>query len=99
MGASQKRGQIGSSEEKLKTIGASSQVVNWFASYLESRYQVSLYTDVVYLFENIGETASEVSARERAHYPFALAINKSPAVYILSPSPRSTDFEEKIEGL
>ena len=52
-----------------------------------------------YLFENIVEAASEVSARERAHYPFALAVNKSPAVYILSPSPRSTDFEEKIEGL
>jgi len=27
--------------EKLKTIGASSQVVKWFASYLESRYQVT----------------------------------------------------------
>ena len=29
------------------------------------------------------------------HYPLVLAVNKSPAVY----SPRSTDFEEKIEGL
>ena len=27
--------------EKLKTIGASSQAVKWFASYLESRYQVT----------------------------------------------------------
>ena len=27
--------------EKLKTIGASSQVVKWFASYLESQYQVT----------------------------------------------------------
>ena len=27
--------------EKLKTIGTSSQVVKWFASYLESRYQVT----------------------------------------------------------
>ena len=27
--------------EKLKTIGASSQGVKWFASYLESRYQVT----------------------------------------------------------
>ena len=27
--------------EKLKAIGASSQVVKWFASYLESRYQVT----------------------------------------------------------
>ena len=27
--------------EKLKTIGASSQVVKWFVSYLESRYQVT----------------------------------------------------------
>ena len=27
--------------EKLKTIGTSSQVVKWFASYVESRYQVS----------------------------------------------------------
>ena len=27
--------------EKLKTIGASSQVVKWFTSYLESRYQVT----------------------------------------------------------
>ena len=27
--------------EKLKTIGASSQVVKWFASYLKSRYQVT----------------------------------------------------------
>ena len=27
--------------EKLKTIGASSQVVKWFASYLEIRYQVT----------------------------------------------------------
>ena len=27
--------------EKLKTIGAGSQVVKWFASYLESRYQVT----------------------------------------------------------
>ena len=27
--------------EKPKTIGASSQVVKWFASYLESRYQVT----------------------------------------------------------
>ena len=27
--------------EKLKTIGASSQVVKWFALYLESRYQVT----------------------------------------------------------
>ena len=27
--------------EKVKTIGASSQVVKWFASYLESRYQVT----------------------------------------------------------
>ena len=46
------------------------------------------------LFENNGELASEASARERArrakkknphHYPLALAVNKSPAVYILSP--------------
>ena len=29
-------------------------------------------------------------------YPLALAINKSPAVFC---RPRSTDFEEKIEGL
>ena len=28
--------------KKLKTIGASSQVVKWFASYLESRYQVKV---------------------------------------------------------
>jgi len=27
--------------EKLETIGAGSQVVKWFASYLESRYQVT----------------------------------------------------------
>ena len=27
--------------KKLKTIGASSQVVKWFASYLESQYQVT----------------------------------------------------------
>ena len=27
--------------EKLKSIGGSSQVVKWFASYLESRYQVT----------------------------------------------------------
>ena len=27
--------------EKLKTIGASSQVVKWFTSYFESRYQVT----------------------------------------------------------
>ena len=28
--------------KNLKTIGASSQVVKWFASYLESRYQVKV---------------------------------------------------------
>ena len=56
------------------------------------------------LFENNGDLASEASARERArrarkkiphHYPLALTVNKSPAVYIYHP----TDLEEKVEGL
>ena len=42
--------------EKFKTIGASSQVVKWFASYLESRYQV---TSV----ENCQSTQQIVSVR------------------------------------
>ena len=56
------------------------------------------------LFENNGERSEratdERGRRERKiprHYPLALAVNKSPAVYILSP--RRIDFEEKIEGL
>ena len=49
---------------------------------------LSLYTDVALFFffvllKNIGELASEACARE--HY-LALAVNKSPAVYILSPA-------------
>ena len=39
------------------------------------------------LFENIGERAR------------MSAVNKSPAVSVLFYRPRSTDFEEKIEGL
>ena len=52
-----------------------------------------VYTDVVLfyfffvLFENIGERAR------------MSAVNKSPAVSVLFYRPRSTDFEEKIEGL
>ena len=32
------------------------------------------------------------------HYSLALVVNKSPAVYIYY-HPRSTDFEEELEGL
>ena len=55
-------------------------------------------------FGNIGERSSEAGEREKEKlffpylYPFALAVNKSPAVFIFYPA-RLTDFEEKIEGL
>ena len=56
-------------------------------------------------FENIGERSSEASEREKEKiffpylYPLALAVNKSPAVFIFFFHVRLTDFEEKIEGL
>ena len=55
-------------------------------------------------FENIGERSSESSERQNEKiffpylYPLALAVNKSPAVFIFYPA-CLTDFEEKIEGL
>ena len=55
-------------------------------------------------FGNIGERSSEAGEREKEKiffpylYPFARAVNKSPAVFIFYPA-RLTDFEEKIEGL
>ena len=72
-------------------------------SKFPSRWRCFIFLFV--LFKNIGELASEVSARERTHhyphhyhYPLALVVNKSPAVYIYY-HPRSTDFEEELEGL
>ena len=58
------------------------------------RYPVHIrFIFLFVLFENIGELASEATAeREREkfffphRYPFTLAVNKSPAVYILSPA-------------
>ena len=49
--------------------------------------QTFYYYYFLVLFKNISELASYASA----------AVNKSRAIYILHP--RSTDFEEKIEGV
>ena len=53
------------------------------------------------LFENIGERENECGASifffPPPYHP-ALAVNKSPAVFIFYHA-RSTDFEEKVEGL
>ena len=63
-----------------------------FFSSLPSSWGISLYTDLVlFFFSFFSKTsASEASARERArsarNHPLALAVNKSPAVYILSPA-------------
>ena len=65
--------------------------VSW--SILTSLAAVSLYTDVVLFFSRSSQKHRRASARERARsarkkqdYPLALAVNKSPAVYILSPA-------------
>ena len=78
------------------------------------RILCSLYTEVVLfvffrlflfvLFKNIGERLSETSESQREArilpppLPLALAVRKSPAVFVFYHA-RSTDFEEKIEGL
>ena len=52
----------------------------------------SLYTDVVlFFFSFFSKTSASID-------PLALVVNKSPAVFIFYHG-RSTDFEEKIEGL
>ena len=50
------------------------------------------------LFKLECKGSRRVHARKKNHLPPALAVNKSRAVYILARA-RSTDFEEKIEGL
>ena len=64
------------------------------SSILTSLAAVSLHTDLVlFFFFRSSQKHRRASARERARsarkrhdYPFALAVNKSPAVYILSPA-------------
>ena len=65
-------------------------------SYLDpchlDHYFLSLYTDVVLFFFLF------FSKKSTSIDPLKLVVNKSPAVFILYHA-RSTDFEEKIEGL
>ena len=61
------------------------------SSKFPSRWSCFIFLFV--LFKNIGELASH-----HYHCPLALVVNKSPAVYIYF-HPRSTDFEEELEGL
>ena len=70
----------------------------------------SLYTDVILLFFSFFWKTSACARARRARekeknklfffphpYPFALAVNESPRFIFYHA--RSTDFEEKIEGL
>ena len=74
----------------------------WFASYLESRYQVSLYTDVVsFYFSFFSKTSARLRAkrvRENKRTTPLRWRSITPLQFIFY-HPRSTDFEEKIEGL
>ena len=67
-----------------------------------SRNDRSLYTDVFFFFHSfLKHRRTCESEREFFFphpYPLALAVNKFPAVFIFYHA-RSTDFEEKMEGL
>ena len=79
---------------------ASDQADEPYIRSTPGRDSCSLYTDVVLFFFSF---FSKTSASARLFflprpYPLALAVSKSPAVFVFYHA-RSTDFEEKIEGL
>ena len=80
---------------------ASDQADEPYIRSTPDRDSCSLYTDVVLFFFSF---FSKTSASARLFfflphpYPLALAVSKSPAVFVFYHA-RSTDFEEKIEGL
>ena len=57
--------------------------------------KINLYSDVVLFFFSL---FSKTSFPPPHPYPLAMAVNKSPMVFIFYHA-RSTNFEEKIEGL
>ena len=85
--------------ERPSLAGNKSPAVYILSPALDWRVHRHCFIFLFVRFKNIGELASEVSAQERTrsarekmsifffphHYPLALAVNKSPAVYILSP--------------